>query len=145
MSGRIVAIRYKQDAPGRVAPYPRSPYLPFGAFCMSPRVQGLVLKVARDVKAFAESISPESEEEGKDGPRYKDSFVVAPGRPLKIDGLNRVTALVGNKAPHAPAVEFGSGEPSLGESGGEGREQGGWNKPFRVLGRAGRAFGDFHE
>lgn len=144
MSGRIARITYKQDQPGRTAPYPGSPYRPFGAFVMSPRMQGLVLRVTRDVKAFAEGISPTSDTEGE-GPRYKDSFVVAPGRPLKIDGLNRVTALLGNTAPHAPAVEFGSGESSVGDTSGESRPQGGYNKPQRVLGRAGRAFGDFSE
>lgn len=143
---KVERIYYKEDRPGRTAPYPGSPYMPFSRFCTSRRVQGLMLKVASDVKAFAEGISPDSDEEGSKGkPKYKDSFVVRPGRPLKIDGLLRSTALVGNTAPHAASVEFGSGEPSSGDSSGEDRPQGGYNKPMRVLGRAGRAFGDFHE
>lgn len=136
----VVRARYKQDQPGRRAPYPGSPYLPFGAFAVSERVQGLVLKVASDIAVFAKAISPEGEDrEGK--PRYSESFVVTPGKPVRVDGLQRSSALVGNTAPHATAIEFGSGE---GSTDGEDRPQGGGNLPFRVLGRAGAAFGDFH-
>ena len=56
-------IIYKQDAPGRVAPYPGSPYLPFGAFCMSPRMQGLVNKVCRDTAIIAKLLSPDGPEQ----------------------------------------------------------------------------------
>ena len=145
MTGKIVAVRYKQDSPGRTSPYPGSPYLPFSAFCVSPRVQGIALKVAGDIAVFAKGISPDSDREKDEGESYKDSFVVKPGKLLKIDGLNRSTALVGNTAAHAPAIEFGSGEPSVGDSSGEGREQGGYNYAYRVLGRAGRAFGDWRD
>jgi hypothetical protein len=144
VSGKIVGIRYKADSPGRTAPYPGSPYLPFSRFCTSRRVQGLVLHIAADVAAFAKSISPESDDE-RDKPRYKDSFIVRPGKALRLDGLARATALVGNTSPQAPSVEFGSGEGSVGDSSGQDRPQGGWNRPMRVLGRAGMAFGDFHE
>jgi len=145
MSGKIVAVRYKQDAPGRTAPYPKSPYLPFSRFCTSARVQGLALKVAGDIAVFAKAISPESETEVEEGERYKDKFITKPGKHMKIDGLNRATALVGNTAAHAAAVEFGSGEPSVGDTSGETRPQGGYNYAYRVLGRAGRAFGDWRD
>jgi hypothetical protein len=137
-------IRYKQDQPGRTAPYPGSPFLPFGAFVMSPRMQGLVTKVTMDMAAYAKAISPDGPDERRKvgTKRYKDSFKVTIGKPLKIDGLLRVTSNLGNTAAHAPAVEFGSGE---GSTDAEDRPQGGGNLPFRVLGRTGRAFGDFHE
>ena len=139
----VKRIRYKEDPPGRMAPLPGSPYLPFGAFVMSPRMQGLVLKVTGDMAVYAKAISPDGPDEGSEGkPKYADSFKVTVGEVVKIKGLKRVTANLGNTAPHAPAVEFGSGE---GSTDAEDRPQGGGNLPFRVLGRTGRAFGDFHE
>lgn len=145
MSGRIVTMHYKQDSPGRTSPYPGSPYLPFSRFCTSARVQGLALQIARDISAVAKAISPESDEPRASKPKYKDSFFISPGKKLRIDGLLRSTALVGNHSPKATAIEFGSGEPNRGASQEEGRPQGGHNYPYRVLGRAGRHFGDWHE
>ena len=138
----VTRITYKQDAPGRTAPYPGSPYLPFGAFVMSPRMQGLVNKISRDTAIIARMLSPEGDDPRDGKPRYKDSFGTAVGKPVKIDGLLRVTGLVFNTAPHAVAIEFGSGE---GSTDAEDRPQGGGNLPFRVLGKAGRIMGDFHE
>ena len=137
-------LRYVHDEPGRLTPYPESRgMLPFGAFAVSPRIQKLTLRIAKDVKAVAKAISPEGPERGPDsGPAYKDSFIVVPGKPLKIDGLERATALVGNTASHAPAIEFGSGE---GSTDAEERPQHGGNLPFRVLGRAGATIGEFHD
>lgn len=135
------SLRYVQDKPGRVTPYPESRgMLPFGAFAVSPRVQKLTIRIAKDVKALAKAISPEGEDPRDGKPAYKDSFIVVPGKPLKIDGLLRSTALVGNTAPHATAIEFGSGE---GSTDAEDRPQGGGNLPFRVLGRAGSTIGEF--
>ena len=140
MAGRT--LRYVQDKPGRTMPYPESRgMLPFGAFAVSPRIQKLTMRIGRDVKAVAKAISPESEDER--GPKYRDCFIVVPGRPLKIEGLARCTSLVGNTAAHAAAVEFGSGEPSVGETQGEGRPQHGYNYSYRVLGRAGSRIGEF--
>lgn len=137
-------VIYKQDAPGRLAPYPGSPYLPFGAFCMSPRMQGLVNKVSRDGAIIARMLSPDGvDKEG--GVKYRDSFFVKVGKPLRIDGLLRVTSLIGNSDPKAPAIEFGSGKASVGDSADVERPQGGSNEPFRVLGKVGRILGDFHE
>lgn len=136
-------MRYVQDKPGRVAPYPESRgMLPFGAFAVSPRIQKLTIRIAKDVKALAKIVAPDGDDEG-DGPKYKDSFIVVPGKPLKIDGLERSTALVGNTAPHAAAVEFGSGESSIGDTAGEGRPQGGSNQARRPLGIAGSMIGEF--
>jgi len=136
-------IRYKEDQPGRMAPYPGSPYMPFGAFVMSPRMQGLVTKVTLDMSVVARALSPDSADDGRQSkPRYKDSFKVTVGSVVKIKGLKRVTSNLGNTADHAAAIEFGSGE---GSTDAEDRPQGGGNLPFRVLGRTGRAFGDFHE
>jgi hypothetical protein len=142
----VTRIQYKEDKPGRTTPYPGSPYLPFGAFCVSPRMQGLMNKVGRDTAIIAKMISPDSADDGRDDgrPAYRDSFVVTVGEILKIKGLKRVTSNVGNTADHAAAVEFGSGEGSLGDSSGETRPQGGSNRPQRVLGKAGRIMGDFH-
>ena len=140
----VKRIRYKEDPPGRTAPLPGSPYMPFGAFAVSPRMQGLVTKVTSDMAVYARAISPDGpDEKRKQGtPRYKDSFKVTVGEVLKIKGLKRVTANLGNTADHAPAVEFGSGE---GSTDAEDRIQGGGNLPFRVLGKTARAFGDWHE
>jgi len=138
-------LRYVPDKPGRTTPYPESHgMLPFGAFAVSPRVQKLAIRIGKDVAAVAKSIAPEDPEprKGDTRPAYKDCFIVVPGPLLKIDGLNRCTALVGNTAPHAAAVEFGSGE---GSTDAEPRPQGGGNHPYRVLGRAGSMIGDFHD
>lgn len=142
MTGRIVRARYRPDQPGRKAPYPGSPFLPFGAFAVSPRVQGLAMQVARDIAVVAKALSPEGEDRREGEQVYSESFFTVPGKPLKIDGLPRSTALVGNSDPKAPAMEFGSGE---GSTDAEPRPQGGGNLPFRVLGKAGRMFGDLHE
>lgn len=136
-------VQYKADKPGRVTPYPGSPFLPFGAFCISPRIQGLTLKIGRDVATLAKMFVKPSDDE-RNG-HYRDKFIVVPGAPLKIQGLTRATALVGNTSPSAAAVEFGSGEPSVGDSAGDGRPQGGYSAPKRPLGKAGMMIGDFHE
>jgi hypothetical protein len=137
------AMRYVADKPGQKTPNRESPDLmPFGIFAVSPRIQKLTIRIAKDVKAVAKAISPESDEP-VDKPKYRDSFIVVPGKPLKIKGLLRATALVGNTAPHSAAIEFGSGEGSVGDSAGEGRPQGGSNQPYRVLGRAGATIGEF--
>lgn len=135
-------VVYREDKPGRTTPYPGSPFLPFGAFAVSPRVQGLVLKVARDGAIIAKMLSPKGE---GPGPHYRDQFDTRPGKPLKIDGLPRATAEIINRDPKAAAVEFGSGEGSIGESGGEERPQGGHSPARRVLGKTGMMLGDFHE
>lgn len=137
------ALYYKADRPGQKTPNKESPHLqPFGMFAVSPRIQALTIRIAKDVKAVAKAISPEGDER-EEGVAYKDSFIVVPGKPLKIKGLSRATALVGNTAPHSAAIEFGSGDGSVGDSAGEGRPQGGSNQPFRVLGRAGATIGEF--
>ena len=136
------ALYYKADRPGQKTPNKESPHLqPFGMFAVSPRIQALTIRIAKDVKAVAKAISPEGDDPRDGKPAYRDSFIVVPGKPLKIKGLLRATALVGNTAPHATAVEFGSGE---GSTDAEDRPQGGGNLPFRVLGRAGSTIGDFH-
>ncbi len=136
-------LRYVQDKPGRTQPYPESRgMLPFGAFAVSPRIQKLTMRIGKDVKAVAKAIAPEGEDERPGKPKYSESFIVVPGKPLKIDGLLRATALVGNTAPHAAAVEFGSGEGSTDT---EERPQGGGNHPHRTLGIAGSLIGDFHD
>lgn len=140
----VVKITYRADKPGKKTPYYQSKgMLPFGAFCVSPRVQGLVLKIGRDTATLAKMFVPPSDDE-RNG-HYRDKFVVTPGKLLKIEGLERATSLVGNTSPSAAAVEFGSGEPSVGDSSGESRPQGGYNVAKRPLGKAGRMMGDFHE
>lgn len=135
-------LRYVADKPGRETPYPESRGMqPFAAFAVSPRIQKLALRIGKDVKAVAKAISPEGDDPR--GPKYRDSFIVVPGKPLKIKGLLRATALVGNTAPQAAAIEFGSGEPSQGDTQGQGRPQHGYNYSYRVLGRAGSRIGEF--
>ena len=135
-------IRYREDKPGKVTPYPGSPYLPFGAFALSSRMQGLTLKIARDGALIAKMLSPKGE---GSGPHYRDQFATKPGEIVTIDGLPRVTSEIVNNDPKAAAVEFGSGEGSVGDSSGEGRPQGGHSPAHRVLGKTGRILGDFHE
>lgn len=136
-------IVYRPDRPGKKSPYPGSPFLPFGAFAVSPRMQGLVMKVARDGAILAKMFVPPSDDP-RDG-HYRDHMSTDVGNIVKIDGLERVTALIVNDAKNAAAIEFGSGESSVGDTSGSGRPQGGWNRPKRPLGKAGMMLGDFHE
>jgi len=138
MTRRIVY--YRADKPGKVTPYPGSPFLPFGAFAVSARMQGLMNKVGRDTAGLAKMFVPSGSDE-KGGQSYRESFVIVPGSLVKIKGLRRVSTNVVNTADHAAALEFGSGEAS---GDGEPRPQGGGNLPKRPLGKAGMMMGDFH-
>lgn len=137
-------LRYRADKPGQMTPNKESPGLqPFGAFAVSKRMQKLTIRIGMDVAALAGTFVPSSSEP-KDGPAYADSFHVVPGKIITIEGLPRVTSDVVNTADHAAALEFGSGDQSVGDSAGEPRPQGGSNKAMRPLGRAGAKIGDFH-
>lgn len=138
-------LRYVQDKPGQLTPNKESPHLkPFGAFALSGRMQKLTIRIGKDVAALAGTlVEHKSEDQRQKGKAYADSFKVVPGEIVVIDGLPRVTSDVVNTADHSAALEFGSGEPSVGDTAGEGREQGGYNEAQRPLGRAGAIIGEF--
>lgn len=137
-------LRYVADKPGQIKPNKESPGLaPFGAFALSPRIQKLTIRIGMEVAALAGTLVEHKGERSADKP-YAASFKVIPGVIVTIDGLPRVTSNVWNSSDHAAALEFGSGEPSVGESTGESRPQGGYNEAQRPLGRAGAMIGDFH-
>lgn len=139
-----IVLQYKQDKNGQTTPNKESPGLaPFGSFCLSPRIQKLTIRIGKDVAALAGTLVEHKGERGKDKP-YASSFKVVPDEIVVIDGLPRVTAAVVNTSDHSAALEFGSGEPSVGDSEGEGRPQGGYNEAQRPLGRAGAIIGEFH-
>lgn len=62
-----------------------------------------------------------------------------------IDGNPRRSSVVVNDSDHAAAVEFGSGRENEGMTGPGERPQGGWNRPARVLARAGDMVGEYQD
>ena len=86
-------------------------YLPskagWDAIAMSPEIQAACMAVAAEGKAFAESISPRSDDD--EGTPYAESFEVNPKAITEGFRFNpRVGAELRNTAPHSPAVEWGN-------------------------------------
>ena len=136
-------IRYRRDKPNDFTPHTDGS-LPMSAFVISGQIRHPCLQAAAEVIGIAKSIAPT-----KSG-TYANAFGIGPdkkfwfkpvGEPLQL----RAVVEVVNTDTKAVAIEFGSGEQSVGDSAGDERPQGGWNKPYRVLGRAGAKVGDFHE
>jgi hypothetical protein len=121
----------------------------FSAFAVSPQLRKPLVSAAFEVIAIAKAIAPRGP--GRPGHRpYADSFAVNKARatylkPKRGPRQGRAVATVINDADNAVPMEFGSGDPSVGLSAGADRPQGGWNKPYRVLGKAGGRVGDWHE
>jgi hypothetical protein len=116
----------------------------FSAFAISDQIREPCKQAADLVIGIARGIAP------KKSGDYAASFGIGPKQAFwfkPIEGPLQLRAVVEvvNTSDKAPAVEFGSGEPSVGESSGDPREQGGSNRAFRVLGRAAARVGDFHE
>ena len=135
-------------------PRGRSPgFGTFLDFMVSDQIRRPLVRAAVDMVAVAKAMAPRSDDprSGTDEkPHYSDRFSIQAGpmETLVFDGRvgrwNRHAMVqVSNDAPNAVPLEYGSGAPSEGTSGGVVRtsRQGGWNRPTRVLGRAGRAIG----
>ena len=134
-------------------PKGRSPgFGTLGDFMVSDQIGVPLVKAAIDIVAVAKAIAPRSDDPRRParGAHYSDSFSIQAG-PLetlvfdsRVGQLNRHRMVqISNHATDAVAVEFGTGRKSMGETRGAERraKQGGWNKPMRVLGRAGRTVG----
>lgn len=90
----------------------------FAAMMMSPKLLAICVAEAERGKAFAEIVSPRSND-GRGRP-YADSFDVQPITTTAFRGGPRVGAELSNDAPHAAAVEFGNAHV---------------RRPHRVIGR----------
>lgn len=101
----------------------------FGAFMKSDQIRDPTAEVAQAIARLARTFSPESSRGGQqEGRRMKDQFVVVKNAGLmKVGGNLRVMVLVENNARSAAPNEFGTPK----------------NKRYRMLGRAGAAYGDF--
>lgn len=118
----------------------------FGQFMVSGQMRKPVFRAAVDIVAIAKTLVPRSADE-RDG-HYTDKFAIHSAGLQTVVGKRRtprVMVQISNSAKNAVAMEFGSGEPATGPSKGQEREQGGWNKAKRPLGRAGLKIGRLYE
>lgn len=128
-------------------PRGRSPgFGTFEDFMVSDQIRKPTIRAAYDIVAVAKVLAPRGPE--KDGQHYADRFTVHEGPmevPIfdsRVGRLNRhAMVMISNDADNAVAVEFGSGPTAEGPSAGQERAQGGYNKAYRPLGRAGRVIG----
>ena len=136
--------RYVRDRPNDFAPHSDGSGS-MSSFVISSQIRRPVMLAALEVIGIAKAMAPkESGEYSRSfaiGQRRKMFMFKPEGEPLQPRALVEVI----NTAESAPAIEFGSGKRSVGDSAGDPRPQGGGNKPFRILGRAGARVGDFHE
>ncbi|MDQ3275338.1 MAG: hypothetical protein M3Q39_10010 [Actinomycetota bacterium] len=115
----------------------------FGEFMVSRQIRKPTERGARDIISLAKAMVPPSSDE-RNG-HYSESFLLLSGKLTTIvKGRHpnpRVLVKVVNTHASAPAIEFGSGPKAEGTGGPGPREQGGFNKAKRPLGRAGRRIG----
>ena len=135
-------IRYKPDKPGDFTPHDDGSGS-FSTFAVSPQMRKPLMRAAYEIIAIAKTFVPRSTDPR--GGHYQDHFAAHSTYDVKVGGIPRAAAEVTNDYVTAAAMEFGSGDPSIGSSAGEDRPQGGWNKPKRPLGRAAGRVGDWHE
>lgn len=143
-------LRYVRDKPDDHKPHSDGS-LPFADFVVSSQIRRPLTLAAHDIVAIAKA-DPQAapSDDDRDG-HYIDHFnvtgqkVVLMATAADPKSRLRAAAVVENDAKNSVALEFGSGERSVGDSHGVGRPQGGWNKPKRILGRAASKVGDFHE
>lgn len=143
------ALRYSPDKAGDFRPHSDGS-LPFSAFAVSNQIRKPLRTAAVAIVALAKAdpqVAPS--DDPRDG-HYVDHFSInevhATYVKTKRDGRTpRSVVEVINDAKNSVAVEFGSGGQSVGDSAGQPRPQGGWNKQKRPLGRAAGKIGDFHE
>lgn len=118
---------------------------PFSSFAVSDQLRRPTLQLAHVIVTIARRIAPRHTGE------YAASFAINTRtkefvfKPRGYPRQRRAVVEVINTDEKAAAIEFGSGEPSVGDSSGESRPQGGFNTNFRVLGRAAAKVGDFRE
>lgn len=140
----MAVVRYIPDRPQSRGT--RDGMLLIGDFAVSAQIRKPCVRAAYDIIAIAKAIIGRSDDE-RDG-HYADKFAVneifGTRIKTKYGMVPHAIAEITNSAKNAVAVEFGSGERSVGDSAGDPREQGGWNKPMRPLGRAASKIGDFH-
>lgn len=135
-------------------PRGRSPQFgTFGQFMVSDQIRKPITKAAIDIIAIAKASVTRSDDPRSgtpDNPHYTDAFALhAAGlQTLVLDSRvgrwnPHAMVRISNRAQNGVALEFGSGVPSEGVTGGAERQakQGGWNEAVRPLGRAGRAIG----
>jgi len=110
----------------------------FAGFMVSPQIRVPLHLVGRQIIEVAKGIVPPS-----DDPRnghYSEHFSTSDGTEFvptkRAVRSKRAVVYVENDSPSAAAMEFGSGAPSVGESKGQPRKQGGSNQQKRPLGRA---------
>lgn len=120
----------------------------FSAFAVSSQMRKPLLVAAFEIIGLAKADVGRSQDD-RNG-HYSDGFSVnevqaAYVKPKRGPRQARAVAEIQNDYWTAPAMEFGSGDPSIGLSSGEDRPQGGWNKPKRPLGRAASKIGDWNE
>lgn len=140
MANRV--IRYKRDRANDYRPH-KDGSGSFSAFAVSEQIRKPVRAGAELVIGIARGISP-----GGPGGTYAGSFEIGRKRTIWFKPITgplqrRAIVEVINTDPKAAAIEFGSGRPSVGASKGKGRPQGGSNRAYRVLMKAGGRVGDF--
>lgn len=140
--------RYVPDRPGDYRPH-KDGSGSFSSFAVSEQIRKPLKRAAFDIIALAKADPTVTRSTDERDGHYVDHFSIneAHGTYIKtrFGRVPRAVVEVINDAKNAVAVEFGSGESSVGDSAGEGRPQGGWNKQKRPLGRAASRIGDFHE
>lgn len=135
-------IRYVRDKANDYKPHSDGSGS-FSSFAVSEQIREPTREGADDIMGIARGISPKGSGE------YSRSFRIGRNRTFWFKPQNgplqrRALVEVINTSDKAPAIEFGSGAPSVGDSAGAKRPQGGNNRSFRVLGRAAARVGDFH-
>lgn len=115
----------------------------FAGFMVSAQIRRPLHEVGRAIIEIAQGIVPPS-----DDPRnghYSEHFSTADSTEFIATKRSvrsmRAVVYVENDSPSAAAMEFGSGAPSVGESKGQSRKQGGSNQQKRPLGRAATTIG----
>jgi len=139
-------IRYRPDKVNDFRPHDDGTGS-FSAFAVSPQMRKPLVRAAYDIIAIAKTLVSRSGD-ARDG-HYADKFAVNKGRAMYFKPKSgprqpRAVATIINDAKNAAALEFGSGDESVGTPGVD-RPQGGWNRIMRPLGRAGGRIGDWHE
>ena len=133
-------VWYKRDRPNDYKPHDDGS-LSFSSFAISDKIRRPCVLAGYQVIGIARGLAP------KESGDYAGSFKLGKAKtfmykPRGFPRQRRALVEVINTSPKAPAIEFGSGPPSEGDSAGEARPQGGSNQVFRVLGRAGAKVGD---
>lgn len=135
-------IRYKRDKANDFKPH-EDGSLPFSSFAISEQIRKPTRQGAELIAGIARGIAP------KGSGAYSTSFRIGKAKRFMFKPRSgplqpRAVVEVVNTDEKAAAIEFGSGQPSVGDAAGDPRPQGGSNQPFRVLGRAAARVGDFH-